>query len=74
MCLGLPGKIVKIEGNMGTIEMLGASRDVSLDFVMGVEVGDYVLVHAGFAIQKIDEEEAERTIELFRELEELKDG
>lgn len=74
MCLGLPGKIVKIEANMGTIEMLGASRDVSLDFVMGVEVGDYVLVHAGFAIQKIDEEEAERTIELFRELEELKDG
>ncbi len=73
MCLGLAGKIIRIEGRLGTVEILGASREVSLDFVADAKEGDYVLVHAGFAIQIIDEEEALKTIELFRELEELND-
>lgn len=74
MCLGLPGKIMKIDGNKGTIETLGALRDVSLDFVPDAKPGDYVLVHAGFAIEKIDEDEAVKTIDLFKELEGQFDG
>lgn len=73
MCLGLPGKIIRIDGKLGTVEMLGASREISLDFTADAKEGDYVLVHAGFAIQIIDEEEALKTIELFSELEELND-
>lgn len=74
MCLGLPGKIIKIEGNIGTVETLGALRDISLDLVPDACPGEYVLVHAGFAIEKIDEQEALKTLELFRELEELSNG
>lgn len=74
MCLGLPGKIIKVEENKGTIETLGAFRDISLDFVPDARPGDFVLVHAGFAIEKIDEEEALKTIELFKELEGVFNG
>lgn len=68
MCLAIPGKIVKIENMTGLAEILGASREVSLDLLKDIQIGDYVLIHAGCAIQKIDEEEALKTIELFNEL------
>ena len=67
MCLAVPMRIVKREGQRGIAELEGVTREVALHFV-DAEVGDYVLVHAGFAIQKVDEESALETIELFREI------
>ncbi|MCX8130105.1 MAG: HypC/HybG/HupF family hydrogenase formation chaperone [Clostridia bacterium] len=71
MCLAIPGKVVKIEEKSSIVEIMGATREVSTELVSGIEIGDYVLVHAGCAIQKIDEEEALNTIQLFKELKEL---
>lgn len=71
MCLGIPGKVIKIEDKNSLVEILGVSREASLDLLQDVKIGDYVLVHAGCAITKIDEEEALKTIELFKELQEL---
>lgn len=71
MCLGISGKVVKIEDKTSLVEIMGVTREVSIELLKGVEIGDYVLIHAGCAIQKIDEEEALRTIELFNELKEI---
>ena len=71
MCLGIPGKVIKIEDRNSLIEAMGVSRNVNIELLKDVQLGDYVLVHAGCAIAKIDEEEALQTIELFKELQEL---
>ena len=68
MCLGIPAKIVKIENNMGTIDVEGTQKEVSLLLQEDAKVGDYVIVHAGFAIQKIDEEEALETLGFLRQI------
>jgi len=68
MCWAVPAKIVEIDGPVGTVELEGTRREVGLQLLEEPRVGDYVLVHAGFAIQKVDEEEAQKTLELFREL------
>jgi len=68
MCLAIPAKVVEIEGNMATIEVGGISRQASLMLVPEAEIGDYVLVHAGFAIQRLDEEEALETLRLLAQL------
>jgi hydrogenase expression/formation protein HypC len=68
MCLAIPAKIVKIENNMGTIDMEGTQREVSLLLQEDAKVGDYVVVHAGFAIRKIDEEEAMESLRLLRQI------
>ncbi|MDA8234788.1 MAG: HypC/HybG/HupF family hydrogenase formation chaperone [Clostridia bacterium] len=68
MCLAIPGKVINIEDNIGTVEVSGVTRKVSFDLTPDVKVGDYVLVHAGFAIEVIDEEEALKTLEIFKEL------
>ncbi|MEN6316661.1 MAG: HypC/HybG/HupF family hydrogenase formation chaperone [Clostridiaceae bacterium] len=73
MCLGVPAKVVEIKGTMASVDVLGAVTDVSIAFVNGVKPGDYVIVHAGCAIQILDEDEASKTLELFRELEDLAD-
>lgn len=71
MCLAVPGNIIEIsEGPRATVDMLGARREVSLRLVPEARVGDYVLVHAGFGIQVIDPEEAQRTLEIIQELDE----
>lgn len=67
MCLAVPMKVVKREGDKGVAELEGVTREVALHFV-DAQVGDYILVHAGFAIQKVDEESALETIELFRSM------
>ena len=54
MCLAIPARIVRIENNFGTVDVDGVSRDVSLRLIESVSVGEYVIVHAGFAIHKID--------------------
>ncbi len=71
MCLGLPAKVVNIDGNNGIVEMMGVTNKVSIELLENVKVGDYVLVHAGCAIQVLDEEEALRTIDIFNEIKEL---
>ena len=69
MCLAIPGKIQTIgEHRMAKVDIMGVSREASLDLVPEADVGDYVLVHAGFAIQIVDEQFAEETLELFRTL------
>lgn len=68
MCLAIPGKITSAEEQngirIGRVEFGGVSRQTCLDFVPEASVGDYVLVHVGFAISRVDQEEAERSYEL----------
>ena len=68
MCLGIPGKIIEIGENAAKVDVGGLLRDISLDVCPEVSVGEYVLIHTGFAIQKVDEEEAKETLELLREM------
>ncbi len=72
MCLAVPGKIIALgDDAQATLDMMGVERPVSLRLTPEAQVGDYVLVHAGFSIQVIDAQEAANTIELMRELDEL---
>ena len=68
MCLAIPAKIVKIENGMGTIDMDGTQREVSLLLQEDAGVGDYVIVHAGFAIHRVDEEEALESLKFLRQM------
>jgi len=68
MCLGIPGKIVSIAPTgLAEVDFSGVRREVSLMLCPEVEVGDYVLVHVGFAIQRLDHQEALETLKLFDE-------
>lgn len=67
MCLAIPSKIIKIQNNMATIDVDGVQREASLLLIEDARVGDYVIVHAGFAIQKLDEAAARETLDLLRE-------
>ncbi len=67
MCLGVPMRVVEIDGDMAVAEITGVSRKISLQLVEDVKVGDYVIVHAGFAIQVLNEVEALETIRLLQE-------
>ena len=58
MCLAIPAKIIKISKNIAEVETMGVSKEVDITLVPEVRTGDYVIVHAGFAIQAIEEEEA----------------
>ncbi len=66
MCLAIPSKITEIENEMATIDVDGVRREASLLLLADAQVGDFVIVHAGFAIQKIDEAAAQETLELLR--------
>ncbi len=68
MCLGIPVKVVEIEKNTAKVDVGGALREIALDLCPDVSVGEFVLLHSGFAIQKLDEEEAKETLELLRQL------
>jgi hydrogenase expression/formation protein HypC len=68
MCLGVPGKILEIQKNIAKVDVGGVLRDISLDLCPDVSVGEYVLIHTGFAIQKVDEEEAKETLELLKKM------
>lgn len=69
MCLAIPGKIVEInEDKIAKVDFDGVFRNASLDVLPAAKVGDYVLVHAGFAIEIVDVEEAKKTLELLGEL------
>ncbi len=74
MCLSIPGKVMSIENEIATVSVGGSEVQAGLQLLDDVRIGDYVLVHSGFALQKISEEEAARTLELIRELEDLADN
>lgn len=75
MCLAVPGKVVQVCGveelRSATIDFGGVQRDVSLAFVPEADVGDYVLVHVGFALAKIDEQSARETLEALQQIGQL---
>ena len=76
MCLGIPGRILEITNDrelpMGVVDFGGVRREVCLAYVSDqVQAGDYVIVHVGFAISKVDEPEAKRTFEVLREMSQL---
>ncbi|MBZ5660259.1 MAG: HypC/HybG/HupF family hydrogenase formation chaperone [Acidobacteriia bacterium] len=72
MCLAIPGKILTAENRngvrVGRVQFGGITRDTCLDFVPEAEVGDYVIVHVGFAISRVDAEEAEKSYELLESM------
>ncbi len=78
MCLAVPGKILEATdvgiSRIAKVEFGGVTRQVYLDFVPEAQPGDYVLVHVGFAISRVEEEEAQRTYELLRQLQEEMPG
>ena len=72
MCLAIPMKISQLDDNrLATVDVLGVTRQISLDLTPQAQVGDYVLVHAGFAIEVVDEQFAQETIDLIRQFPEL---
>ncbi|MDQ3633692.1 MAG: HypC/HybG/HupF family hydrogenase formation chaperone [Acidobacteriota bacterium] len=72
MCLAVPGKITKIydkdDIQMGTIDFDGITKEICLSYVPDIKIGEYALVHVGFAMQKLDEKSALETLQMFREL------
>lgn len=68
MCLAVPAKIIDKKDQLAVVELSGVRRDVSLLLLPEAEVGDFVLIHAGFAMQIIDQEEAEKTNDLLKEM------
>jgi hydrogenase expression/formation protein HypC len=76
MCLGVPGKVLEIEEdplgmNMGRVDFAGIVKKVCLAYTPEAQVGDYVVVHVGFAISKIDEDEAQQVFRFLAEMDEL---
>jgi hydrogenase expression/formation protein HypC len=78
MCLAVPGKVVEITGEgdlrMGKVDFAGVQRQACLAYVPEVQVGDYVLVHVGFAITRIDEQAAQETFAALAEISALEEG
>ncbi len=68
MCVGLPAKIVTMKDGMAIVDASGAKREISTELIENLEPGDYVMVHAGIAIAKIQEEEDEETEAMMEEL------
>jgi len=78
MCLAIPGKVITIEKDespvMGNVSFGGVQKKICLEWVPEVRVGDYVIVHVGFALSTVDEEEALETLKLFKEIEDANDA
>ena len=66
MCLAIPMKVIECKNERGKVEQGGVIREVSFAMVPEVVLGDYVLIHAGFAIERLDEQEAQNTLDLLR--------
>jgi len=67
MCLAVPGKVIEINNTIGIVDFNGVKREVRLDLV-DVKIGDYVIVHTGFAIEKMDEKDALDSLDIWKEL------
>ncbi len=68
MCLAVPARVIEINEGVGRVDLAGVVREVSFMLLPDAQVGDYVLLHAGYALQKVDEAEAEETIRLLAEV------
>jgi hydrogenase expression/formation protein HypC len=68
MCLAIPVKVINIKANLAEVDMAGVKRDADVRFLEDVKPGDYVLVHAGFAIEKIDKKQAKETLKLLKDV------
>jgi len=70
MCLAVPGKVIKIDGDTAEVEIGGIRKQVSLSLVsdQAVQIGEYVLIHTGYAITKIDEEEAKSILDAWKQV------
>jgi hydrogenase expression/formation protein HypC len=68
VCLGIPMKVAKIKGQLGWVKTGGLTRQVNIQMVPDVQIGDYVIVHAGFAIEIIDPKAAQETLSLLKEI------
>ncbi len=68
MCIAIPGKIVEIDFPFAIVDFKGTKRKIRIDLIDDAKVGDWVLVHVGIAIQKVDEEEARKTAELLEQV------
>lgn len=71
MCLAVPMQVKEIKGEKGVVAIGGVEREVGLQLVPDAKVGDWVITHAGFAIQQLDEEEAKETLAIFEEMAKL---
>ena len=71
MCLSIPAKVESIEDDMAVVSVGGTKYNASLQMLEDVNIGDYILLHTGFAIQKLSEEEAKESLKVFEEFEEL---
>lgn len=69
MCLAIPAQVVELRaGDNAVVDLAGVRKEISLSLVEDVQVGDYVIVHVGYALNKLDPEEAEKTLKLFAEM------
>ncbi len=73
MCLSIPGKILSVEGDTAKVSVGGTVVEANLQLLDNVKAGEYVLVHSGFALERISEEEARETMKLFDELHKIQD-
>jgi hydrogenase expression/formation protein HypC len=71
MCLSIPAKVISIDGELAKVSISGVECDASIQLVDNIKIGDYVLLHAGFAIKILNEEEALETMKLIDELEQI---
>lgn len=69
MCLAVPAKVIEVSGTKARVDLGGATHQADLTLLGKVEIGDYLLLHAGFAIARLDAKEAEETLKIFREME-----
>ncbi|MCM8785141.1 MAG: HypC/HybG/HupF family hydrogenase formation chaperone [Candidatus Omnitrophica bacterium] len=68
MCLAIPMKVEKIEGDFAIVSIGNVKKEVNISLLENVKKGDYVIVHAGFAIEKLDKKEAKKTLKIFKEM------
>lgn len=74
MCLAVPFRIISMDGNEAVGEMNGIRKKIRIDVIKELQIGDYVMVHAGFAIEKLNEVQAKETIEALNELQKALEG
>ncbi|WKZ33618.1 MAG: HypC/HybG/HupF family hydrogenase formation chaperone [Thermodesulfobacteriota bacterium] len=68
MCLGIPGRIIEINGFVARVDVAGAMKEADLRLMQEARPGDFVIIHAGFAIEKVDEAKARDTLDLIKEI------
>jgi hydrogenase expression/formation protein HypC len=73
MCLAVPMMVISRQDSSGIAEIGGVKKEINFIMLPDAQIGDYVIVHAGFAIQRLNEEEAEKTLDLFREMADFAD-